>query len=70
MKAEISIENHKFEIDFSKGNDLSIPILFNGKQPNTYKVPHATKPYKDGQFIGDTRMGGSVIRDLYHHSSL
>ena len=59
MKAEIEIGSKKFYIDFSKGKDISIPLDFNNLQPNTYGVGIATaKAYKDGQFIGDTRLGG------------
>ncbi len=66
MKATIEIEKIKFEIDFSKGNDISIPLLFNGKQPNTYGVDAAiSKPYQDGNFIGDTRKGGPCNFETY-----
>ena len=59
MKAKISLNNIDFEVDFSKGNDISIPLNFNGTQPNTYGVDRATsQPYQDGSFIGDTRKGG------------
>ena len=59
MKALLDIEGNKIQVDFSKGNDISIPLFFNGEQPNTYGVDKATsKPYQDGQFIGDTRKGG------------
>lgn len=59
MKAIIDIKGKKLEVDFSRGKDISIPVFFNGEQPNTYNVRKATaRPYKDGQFIGDTRKGG------------
>ena len=59
MKGEIIIGNNKYLIDFSKGKDISIPLIFNGKQPNSYGVNKATsKPYTNAQFIGDTRSGG------------
>ena len=66
MKAKISLNNIDFEIDFSKGNDISIPLSFNGAQPNTYGVDKATsKPYQDGSFIGDTRKGGPCNFEAY-----
>ena len=66
MKAKISLKNIDFEVNFSKGNDISIPINFNGPQPNTYGVDLATsKPYEDGQFIGDTRKGGPCNFETY-----
>jgi len=59
MKAKIEIGTKKYKIDFSNGIDISIPLHFNKDQPNTYGVDIATsKPYQDGQFIGDTRKGG------------
>ena len=66
MKAKFSFKSIDFEINFSKGNDISIPINFNGAQPNTYGVEGATsKPYQDGQFIGDTRKGGPCNFETY-----
>jgi len=66
MKAKFSFKSIDFEINFSEGNDISIPINFNGAQPNTYGVDSATsKPYQDGQFIGDTRKGGPCNFETY-----
>ena len=66
MKAEIEIGSKKFNIDFSKVKDISIPLDFNNLQPNTYGVGIATaKAYKDGQFIGDTRLGGPCNFETY-----
>ena len=42
MKAKVEIEGLKLEVDFSKGQDISIPLIFNGSQPNTYNVNKAT----------------------------
>ena len=66
MKAKISLSSLDVEVDFSKGNDISIPLNFNGSQPNTYGVDKASsKPYQDGQFIGDTREGGPCNFETY-----
>tara|TARA_B100001094_G_scaffold305641_1_gene335648 strand:- start:1169 stop:1969 length:801 start_codon:yes stop_codon:yes gene_type:complete len=66
MKAEVEIGNKKYTIDFSKGIDISIPLNFNGEQPNTYGVEKAnSRPYRDGQFIGDTRKGGPCNFETY-----
>ena len=66
MKGHFEIGNTKFEIDFSKRNDISIALNFNGEQPNTYGVDKATSsPYQDGQFIGDTRKGGPCNFETY-----
>ena len=67
MKAVFSIANKKFQVDFSKGEDISIPLFFNGLQPNTYGVDRATSnPYQDGHFIGDTRKGGPCNFETYN----
>ena len=59
MNAEIKIEGKTYLVDFSNFNDLSIPINFNGLQPNTYNVERASSSaYQDNSFIGDTRRGG------------
>ena len=66
MNAELKIENTSYLIDFSNYYDLSIPINFNGKQPNTYNVEKASsKPYQDNSFIGDTRRGGPCNFETY-----
>ena len=66
MKAEVEIGNKKYTVDFSKGIDISIPLNFNGEQPNTYGVEKATsRPYQDRQFIGDTRKGGPCNFETY-----
>jgi len=66
MKGEILIGDKNYKVDFSKGMDISIPLCFNGDQPNTYGVDKATSsPYQDGQFIGDTRKGGPCNFETY-----
>ena len=66
MKAQLEIKGKTFEVDFSKGKDISISLLFNGSQPNTYNVEKAiSRPYSDGQFIGDTRKGGPCNFETY-----
>ena len=66
MKAEVEIGNKKYNVDFSKGIDISIPLNFNGEQPNTYGVDRASsKPFQDGNFIGDTRKGGPCNFETY-----
>ena len=66
MKAIIDIGSNQYSIDFSKKHDISIPLIFNGSQPNTYGVDIASsKAYEDGQFIGDTRRGGPCNFETY-----
>jgi len=60
MKISIDISGASFTVDLSNPIDISIPLLFNEDQPNTYDVPRATsKPYEKDNWIGDTRRGGS-----------
>ena len=66
MNAKLKLGNRSCLIDFSNFNDLSIPINFNGTQPNTYNVEKASsEPYKDDSFIGDTRRGGPCNFETY-----
>lgn len=59
MKIRIREEGRDCGIDTSKCFDISIPVNFNGPQPNTYDVnPAQSKAYEAGSFIGDTRRGG------------
>ena len=66
MDAKFLIDNKGYSLDFSKFHDLSIPINFNGEQPNTYGVDKAiSTAYEDGKFIGDTRKGGPCNFETY-----
>lgn len=59
MKINIEINEKIYSCDLSKPIDISIPLDFNGDQPNTYDVEIATsKAFQSGDFIGDTRKGG------------
>ena len=66
MKAHILVGQKKYLVNFSNGIDISIPLNFNGKQPNTYGVTKASATtYKDENFIGDTRKGGPCNFETY-----
>ena len=46
--------------------DISIPLRFNGPQPNAYGVERAaSQPVRAGSLVGDTRQGGSVNFEQY-----
>ncbi|MBK9164849.1 MAG: cyclase family protein [Acidobacteria bacterium] len=46
--------------------DISIPLKFNGPQPNAYGVERArSEPVRAGSLVGDTRQGGSVNFEQY-----
>jgi kynurenine formamidase len=54
------ISGKKYSIDTGKPIYISIPLFFNGEQPNTYDAEKASsKACEIGDFIGDTRGGGS-----------
>ena len=41
MNIKIQFNNQKYKIDFNRQYDISIPVDFNGKQPNFYNVNKA-----------------------------
>lgn len=60
MIFSIEINNRVYRIDAENRLDISIPLDFNGAQPNAYGVEPATsKPCEAENLIGDTRRGGS-----------
>ncbi|NUM79639.1 cyclase family protein [bacterium] len=66
MLIHFSSGSFSYEINLLNPIDISIPVVFNGAQPNTYNVPIASaKTYEDGQFIGDVRRGGSCNFEEY-----
>ncbi|HEX6126376.1 MAG TPA: cyclase family protein [Pyrinomonadaceae bacterium] len=55
-----------YEFDPSKPIDISIPLQFNGPQPNAYGVAPATSvACAAGELVGDTRRGGSCNFEQY-----
>ena len=59
MTAQLNIDGREYRFAPSP-IDISIPLQFNGPQPNAYGVEPATsKPCVAGDLIGDTRHGGS-----------
>lgn len=66
MIVSIQINNRLYKIDTGKPIDISIPLDFNGEQPNAYGVEKATaKACQAGSLIGDTRRGGSCNFEQY-----
>ena len=67
MTADIKIGNDNYLVDFSQPQDISIPMNFNGEQPNTYNVTRASaEAYRDGTFVGDVGEGGGCNFQTYH----
>ncbi len=66
MKIHITYNQKDYKVDFSKAIDLSIPLIFNGDQPNLYNVPKAAAQVFEGDgFVGDTRRGGGCNFENY-----
>lgn len=64
MITRFEINKETFTADLSKPVNISIPVIFDGAQPNTYDVEKASSAaYEAGGFIGDTRRGGSCNFD-------
>src|SRR6185369_11692846 len=54
------------EVDLSSPIDISIPLNFNGPQPNAYGAePAWSQACESGDLVGDTRRGGSCNFEQY-----
>lgn len=66
MELYLKKNTKTYKIDTNNVFDLSIPMIFNGEQPNSYNVPIAKAgAYQDGDFIGDVRRGGGCNFETY-----
>ncbi len=66
MKINFEIEKTNYTCDVSEPFDISIPVSFNGPQPNIYDVDRASsKAVQTVDFVGDTRKGGSCNFEEY-----
>src|SRR5258708_36737423 len=64
MSSSIQIGDREYSI--TNPIDISIPLNFNGRQPNAYGVEPATSlACEYGDLVGDTRLGGSVNFEQY-----
>ena len=60
MNLEILLSSKSYKIFLDDPIDISIPLIFNGDQPNFFGTPPAdSKLYQGNGFIGDTQQGGS-----------
>ncbi|HSK72983.1 MAG TPA: cyclase family protein [Pyrinomonadaceae bacterium] len=60
MAISLQINDQVYQINLEEPIDISIPLNFNGEQPNAYGVEKAkSKACESGDLIGDTRRGGS-----------
>ncbi|RPI18002.1 MAG: cyclase family protein [Ignavibacteriae bacterium] len=66
MEITLKIGRKSYKADLENPIDISIPLNFYGEQPNAYDADKASaKPVETGNFIGDTRMGGSCNFEEY-----
>lgn len=66
MRIDLRNDTPDDEIDVSRPIDISIPMRFNGPQPNAYGVDRAaSEPVRADSLVGDTRQGGSVNFEQY-----
>lgn len=60
MILSVQLNQQVFQLESDNPLDLSIPLNFNGEQPNAFGVEKATaRPCTAGALVGDTRLGGS-----------
>ncbi len=60
MICTVTLGTARYDVDLGTGYGIGIPLNFHGPQPNAYDVPRAaSKAFEGGNFIGDTRRGGS-----------
>ncbi|MEZ5428205.1 MAG: cyclase family protein [Pyrinomonadaceae bacterium] len=66
MIISIKTEDQNYRIDAAHPLDISVPLRFNGPQPNAYDVEEAvSEPCRAGEIIGDVRLGGSCNFEQY-----
>ncbi len=64
MLISFSISGRSYSADLTRGIDISIPMQFDGLQPNSYNLPAASaKAWESDDWIGDVRRGGACNFD-------
>jgi len=64
MAFELKVDDRP--VDITRPIDISIPLKFNGPQPNAFGVERAaSEPCRTGELVGDTRHGGSCNFEKY-----
>ncbi len=60
MKLTLTLKQHLFRVDIKNAYCLSIPLMFDGAQPNHFGAEKASAVVMEsGGFVGDTSRGGS-----------
>lgn len=66
MKLNIIFNSETYSIETQTPIDISIPLQFSGTHPVFYDAPQASaSAYEAGEFIGDTRRGGTTNVEEY-----
>ena len=66
MVLSFHIHDQLYQVNTGEAIDISIPLNFNGPQPNAFGVEAAiSKPCKAEDLVGDTRLGGSCNFEQY-----
>jgi arylformamidase len=66
MLNSVDINGRSYKLRSQNAIDISIPLKFNGLQPNAYGVDAATSvPCSTDDLVGDTRQGGSCNFEQY-----
>lgn len=60
-ESKITYQNTEYLIDLSKPIDISLPLRFDGKNPNAWYVDHPKiEPVRFGDWVGSVAEGGDV----------
>lgn len=66
MKLQLTIGSRSYQFNPAEWFDISIPLHFNGEQPNHFGVePAVSQALEMDEFIGDTRRGGGCNVESY-----
>lgn len=65
MVFQFNLKSRNYKWNSDHFSDVSIQLMFDGQQPNPFGVEKAvSRPYKNNDIIGDTRLGGSCNFDV------
>ncbi len=66
-RLQLEMDKRTLIVDSDAAIDISVPLVFDGEQPNCFGAPRASREsLQVGEWTGDTRRGGSCNVDVYH----